>query len=255
MRGRTSWTITRTRKSQRRRSQGSGPTSGLPHRVHLSPGSGITLWGPSPIRSAEFPYGIPKAAQETKELLRTHNLLRIRTAELCELIWKQGGEFGIEQPAHIDKTDPSLFQFSEMKGLVKRTGATFTAFDQCRYGGESTKPTWVLGARTNSAPLHSGSTTGSKPSGESKARPIGHHTLGSTESGHGPRLGADNASLQSLQPIPRISMQRSRERLAGRRSLRVHPSISERSQAVSRPALAMRHTAGGSPRNESFCGL
>ena len=68
-------------------------------------------------------------------------------------MWKQGGGFGIEQPAHIDKTDPSLFQFSEMKGLVKRTGATFTAFDQCRYGGESTKPTWVLGARTNFSPL------------------------------------------------------------------------------------------------------
>ena len=63
------------------------------------------------------------------------------------------GGFGIEQLAHIDKDDPSLFQFAEFKSLVNSTGATFIALDQCRFGGESTKPTWVLGARTNFSPL------------------------------------------------------------------------------------------------------
>ena len=59
----------------------------------------------------------------------------------------------MEQPAHIDKSDPSLFQFAEFKDLVKATGATFTALDQCRFGGQATKPTWVLGARINFSPL------------------------------------------------------------------------------------------------------
>ena len=105
------------------------------------------------MRSALHPYGLPKVRPESKETLRTHNLLGIRTAELCGVVWRLGGGFGIEQPAHVQEDDPSLFQFVEFKNLVNTTGATFTALDQCRFGGETTKPTWILGARIDFTPL------------------------------------------------------------------------------------------------------
>ena len=115
-----------------------GPPCNTFSRVRSHPG------GPPPLRSSEHPYGLPKLNFKYKETLREHNLLALRTSQLCSLVHSYGGGFAIENPAHVSQTDPSIWILDEFKALSKLSRTSFVALDQCRFGGRTTKPTWFL---------------------------------------------------------------------------------------------------------------
>ena len=113
--------------------------------------------GPPPVRDPANILGFPKSrgyelgiSDQQFEQLRGDNLLAQRTAEASELAVSAGGGFGVEQPAEgSHELDVSMFDLPCFKALVENLGkrgieVKRVEFDQCRFGGRTTKPTWVL---------------------------------------------------------------------------------------------------------------
>ena len=113
--------------------------------------------GPPPVRDPANIIGFPKSrgkelgiSDQQFEQLRGDNLLALRTAEACDLVFTSGGGFGVEQPAEgSHELDVSMFDlpcFKDMVAKLEEHGSKIERvhFDQCMFGGSTTKPTWVL---------------------------------------------------------------------------------------------------------------
>ena len=74
--------------------------------------------------------------------IETDNRLAERMAQTCEVMMELDKGFAVEQPFSW-RGNPSMFEFESFKAL-SRHGATSIQFDQCMYGGVTTKPTIIL---------------------------------------------------------------------------------------------------------------
>lgn len=108
--------------------------------------------GPPPLRSVEYPRGIPTLSGKLKEQVRLGNLFACRTAEACTIIRGVGGGFAIENPRRWG-AEPSLFGMEEIVGLARTSNAGTVDLDQCCYGAVATKPTTLLYTRVDFADL------------------------------------------------------------------------------------------------------
>ena len=95
--------------------------------------------GPPPLRSSEYPWGLPDLAPSDAALLFLGNLFLIRTAEACELIVRLGGNFSVENPLHS-----LLWVVPAFLTLARETRAMAVVLDQCMFSAPSMKPTQLL---------------------------------------------------------------------------------------------------------------
>ncbi len=95
--------------------------------------------GPPPLRSSEFPLGLPQLSFENGCLTFLGNLFLFRTCEACSAIYLLGGDFSIENPllSLLWVTPPLL-------DLIKNCRAFPVDFDQCEFGAPSKKPTRLV---------------------------------------------------------------------------------------------------------------
>ena len=108
--------------------------------------------GPPPLRSVEYPRGIPTLSGKLKEQVRLGNLFACRTAEACTIIHGVGGGFAIENPRRWG-AEPSLFGMEEIVELARMSSTGTVDLDQCCYGAVATKPTTLLYTRVDFADL------------------------------------------------------------------------------------------------------
>ena len=99
--------------------------------------------GPPPLRSVEYPRGIPTLSGKLKEQVRMGNLFVCRTTEACAIIHGLGGGFAVENPKRWG-AEPSLFAMEEIVELARVSGTGAVDLDQCCFGAIATKPTTLL---------------------------------------------------------------------------------------------------------------
>ena len=95
--------------------------------------------GPPPLRSVEFPDGLPDLSDQNVYIVIMGNLFNERTCEACAAIIDVGGDFSIENPLHS-----LLWETPSMRLLVWNARAWFADFDQCAFGAPSRKPTRLV---------------------------------------------------------------------------------------------------------------
>ena len=105
--------------------------------------------GPPILREFAYPYGYPKSQAKQRGLsqgdfqkIREDNLLAERTAEACDYMRRQGSVYAVEQP-YPWQGSVSMFDLDSFRRL-RRKGGNLVVFDQCRFGGQTKKPTQVL---------------------------------------------------------------------------------------------------------------
>ena len=100
--------------------------------------------GPRALRSEAEPYGLsspsPPFSEEEKTQLKHGTSFVLRTFLAARAVSAMGGGFAIENPKPREG-HASIFKLKEFDELVRVTGCMTVDLDQCRYGGESTKPT------------------------------------------------------------------------------------------------------------------
>ena len=95
--------------------------------------------GPPPLRSKEFPDGLPNLSEQNCCIVFLGNLFNERTCEACVAIVTLGGDFSIENPL-----GSLLWETPSMKQLLWCARACFVDLDQCAFGAPSQKPTRLL---------------------------------------------------------------------------------------------------------------
>ena len=101
--------------------------------------------GPPPLRSLDFPYGLPKSQLPPRqfEQVRLGTDFAPQSARFLREAHGLGVGFVIEtrepRPGIV-----SVFTLPEFLALSELGGVRTTAFDQCRFGAESSKPTALL---------------------------------------------------------------------------------------------------------------
>ena len=99
--------------------------------------------GPSPLRSLEWPNGLPKkqlTAAQRQQLDEANQLIQL-TADVCLAQRDSNRGFWIENPNHREKLD--LWKLDNIKDVVNHGLVSKARFDQCAFGAEVTKPTIV----------------------------------------------------------------------------------------------------------------
>jgi len=100
--------------------------------------------GPRALRSEAEPYGLkgpsPPFTEEEKTQLKEGTCYVLRTFLTARAISAVGGGFCIENPEPRE-SHASIFKLKEFQALVDVTGCQIVDLDQCRFGGDSTKPT------------------------------------------------------------------------------------------------------------------
>ena len=91
--------------------------------------------GPSPLRSKEFPDGLPNLSEQNCSIVFLGNLFNERTCEACVAIVTLGGDFSIENPL-----GSLLWETPSMKQLLWCARACFVDLDQRAFGAPSQKP-------------------------------------------------------------------------------------------------------------------
>ena len=101
---------------------------------------------PRPIRSTEFPMGLPKAQLSQAEDLevKTANYHYLQCISLGELCWKLGAPFSIELPAKLGDYHVTLADLPAALVLLQKHGVRLIRLDQCRMGSQFTKPTELI---------------------------------------------------------------------------------------------------------------
>ena len=95
--------------------------------------------GPPPLRSSEWPMGLPTLSEFNAALVFLGNVFLFKSVELCSLVFWAGGDFSIENPLLS-----LLFLTDSMQQLSRDTRALALDFDQCAFGAPSRKPTRLL---------------------------------------------------------------------------------------------------------------
>ena len=104
--------------------------------------------GPSPLRSAVTPWGLPHLAKRDLDQVRLANLLlQVSLTFGLELLIRGGSAF-IEHPAflewHTERGATSIWKLPEMLALVSHPDASLITFEQSKLGARSRKPTTLL---------------------------------------------------------------------------------------------------------------
>lgn len=89
--------------------------------------------GPRPLRSLEFPDGLPKSAklsEEERTQLREANVLFEFTRDALVIQRAQGRPFWLENPDHRGKLD--VYKCAPIKTAVNVASVDKVKFDQCR---------------------------------------------------------------------------------------------------------------------------
>ena len=97
--------------------------------------------GPPPLRSTEWPDGLPSLSGELWMTAFMGNLFKERTCEACLALSMLGFDFSIENPLGSLIWETPAFKF-----LMLATRAFAVDFDQCAFGAASMKPTRVVGS-------------------------------------------------------------------------------------------------------------
>ena len=92
--------------------------------------------GPPPLRSAQFPLGVPDLSPANQDLVTLGNLFLARSVEVALAVFDAGGNFSIENPLWS-----LLWQTPAMLELSRSARTLDMDFDQCAFGAPSVKPT------------------------------------------------------------------------------------------------------------------
>ena len=98
--------------------------------------------GPRPLRSLEFPDGLPrkvKLSSEEKQQLADANIKFEFSAQVIAEQLKVRRPFWLENPDHKEKLD--LWKIPCIKKVIGNALVEKYRLDQCRFGAETTKPT------------------------------------------------------------------------------------------------------------------
>eukprot|EP00434_Breviolum_minutum_P042196 symbB.v1.2.037543.t1/scaffold5571.1/size28630/6 len=95
--------------------------------------------GPPPLRSSEFPDGLPVLSDQNLCIVFMGNLFNERTCEACIAIVTVGGDFSIENPL-----GSLIWETPSMKQLIWDARAWWVDLDQCAFGAPSRKPTRLI---------------------------------------------------------------------------------------------------------------
>jgi len=95
--------------------------------------------GPPPLRSAEFPDGLPGLADDHQHQVFLGNIFRDRTCEACSALAFMGFHFSVENPL-----GSLIWATPKVKELLVWSRGLFVDLDQCFFGGPSKKPTRLL---------------------------------------------------------------------------------------------------------------
>ncbi len=101
--------------------------------------------GPPPLRGlvGASRYGLSGLSVSNKELVRLHNLIAVRVAQVLEFVTVQGRPWIFETPALKDG-EVSVLRLDEFQRLLEATGVEHNIGVQCTFGALSPKPTsWV----------------------------------------------------------------------------------------------------------------
>ena len=92
--------------------------------------------GPPPLRSLEYPMGLPDLSLDNWCLVQLGNLFLGHTCEACVIVFDHGGDFSIENPLL------SLMWVTYlMDNLIFHARALAIDLEQCAFGAPSRKPT------------------------------------------------------------------------------------------------------------------
>ena len=105
--------------------------------------------GPPPLRSHQFPEGLPNLSDHNWFLAQQGNLFVERTMEACAGVVLMGGDFSIENPEKC-----LLWHTPRFCWLLKFARAWLLSFDQCAWGAPSVKPTSLCVTHAAFQPLH-----------------------------------------------------------------------------------------------------
>ena len=97
--------------------------------------------GPPPLRSFDWPDGLPHLAGDLFIAVFQGNLFRDRTIEACLILSLLGFDFSIENPL-----GSLIWATPSFKSFMVATRAFSVDFDQCAFGAPSMKPTRVVGS-------------------------------------------------------------------------------------------------------------
>ena len=97
--------------------------------------------GPPPLRSFDWPDGLPHLAGDLFLAVFLGNLFRDRTIEACLILSLLGFDFSIENPL-----GSLIWATPSFKSFMVATRAFSVDFDQCAFGAPSMKPTRVVGS-------------------------------------------------------------------------------------------------------------
>ncbi len=95
--------------------------------------------GPPPLRSHQFPDGLPTLTGDLLDQVFLGNLFKERTCEACSALVNVGGHFSIENPL-----GSLLWATPQMVSFAKWARALSVDFDQCAFGAPSKKPTRLM---------------------------------------------------------------------------------------------------------------
>ena len=103
--------------------------------------------GPRPVRSRDYPWGLPGLTSFEQNRVKEANSLWINFWSLCELDSARGGAaHGCEHPSDPGlQPFPSIFIADELIYMEQRTNAVRATFHQCPFGGLTSKLTTVSG--------------------------------------------------------------------------------------------------------------
>lgn len=116
--------------------------------VHIAPPCGtasrardrpltVDEWGPRPLRSAEFPWGLPDLDGAALDRVTTANAIYWRTVQFCSWLSSMDIHWTVENPARSYMWElPCFIELCHV--------ATFYDFDSCMHGGERLKHTSFL---------------------------------------------------------------------------------------------------------------
>ena len=104
--------------------------------------------GPPPLRSMDFPLGLPQLSDDDCCLTFLGNLFLFRTCEACSAIHALGGDFSIENPLLS-----LIWDTPQMINLRSGCRALVFDFDQCEFGAPSMKPTRLLATHCSFTPV------------------------------------------------------------------------------------------------------
>ncbi len=101
--------------------------------------------GPPPLRGITGPdrYGLKGLTVPNKELVRLHNLILVRVAEVLQIMVDHESPWVFETPALRDG-EVSVLRLDEYQNLMSNSAVEHVIGVQCPFGAISTKPTsWV----------------------------------------------------------------------------------------------------------------